>query len=55
MSNLYEELYAHIKAFEARMTEEPEDWDEFIADIKKKVLLKQIAMYKKAHKKTAEH
>jgi len=48
MSNIYEELYEHIKAFEERVTMEIDGWDEFIADIKKKVLLKQIASYKKA-------
>ncbi|MCL2446932.1 MAG: hypothetical protein FWD06_09235 [Oscillospiraceae bacterium] len=45
MSNVYEELYEHIKAFEQRMTTEPEGWDEFIADIKKKILQQQIASY----------
>ena len=39
--NPYEELYAHIKAFEAPCKDD--DWDDFIARIKQKILLQQIA------------
>ncbi|MCL2447218.1 MAG: hypothetical protein FWD06_10680 [Oscillospiraceae bacterium] len=41
MNNPYAEFYEHIKAFE---THSPmhDDWDDFIASIKKQVLLKQI-------------
>ncbi|MCL2531785.1 MAG: hypothetical protein FWE40_06480 [Oscillospiraceae bacterium] len=48
MSNVYEELYEHIKAFEARLTTKIDGWDEFVADIKKRILAQQIASYPKS-------
>jgi len=42
MNNPYTELYEHIISFEQSTPVNDDNWDSFIANIKKQVLLKQI-------------